>query len=440
MSSLSVSSSALDALIKPSQLPGSFSLNPSGLYPSSENPHRTTFPNQFSSTSFLHCTSPPNSNPPSKEVLLRSLQDILHQLHFEDKAPTSSTPLVPCTTKYANASSLPISGYLAVVHLDTTTPGQLPTSSLQGPFLVVLGPTAFSFNSTPISSDVFGNAPTTYSQGQFPFPTSTLAPAFAFLSGHPSSTLPNLNSLEWIQGNPSSLMVSLRAQCALFFTVISHSMDNPLPIDQGWASLQIPTVPSTTTDSTPPSGHTDFNTALAARVEALNAKLNEANESVLTLSPPLVDNSSAPATSSTWLLLAAHPLPEHHSLPIGLFIDPSKVPTPDDLISVVISWFNQLGHPPTRLVSEDHLRTSLARLSNPYTGAWLSAIAANADQFACTWHSDSGITPSFILPRPAVFPHLYLPPFIQPMRYSRIPSLPSRQPSSSINSSGPIFP
>ena len=143
MSSLSVSSSALDALIKPSQLPGSFSLNPSGLYPSSENPHRTTFPNQFSSTSFLHCTSPPNSNPPSKEVLLRSLQDILHQLHFEDKAPTSSTPLVPCTTKYANASSLPISGYLAVVHLDTTTPGQLPTSSLQGPFLVVLGPRPF---------------------------------------------------------------------------------------------------------------------------------------------------------------------------------------------------------------------------------------------------------------------------------------------------------
>ena len=187
-------------------------------------------------------------------------------------------------------------------------------------------------------------------------------------------------------------MVSLRAHCALFSTVISHSMDNPLPIDQGWASLQIPTVPSTTTDSTPPSGHTDFNTALAARVEALKAKLNEANESVLTLSPPLVDNSSAPATSSTWLLLAAHPLPEHHSLPIGLFIDPSKVPTPDDLISVVISWFNQLGHPPTRLVSEDHLRTSLARLSNPYTGAWLSAIAANADQFACTWHSDSQLT------------------------------------------------
>ena len=188
MSLLPVSSSSLDALIKPSQLPGSFSLTLSGLFPSSENPHRTTFPNQFSSTSFLHCTSPPNTTSPSKEVLLRSLQDILHPLQFEDKTPPGSAPLVPCTTKYANASSLPISGYLAIVHLDASTPGLPPTSSLLGPFLIVHCPTAFSFNNTPISSQAFENAPETYSQGQFPFPTSTLAPAFSFLSGHSSNS------------------------------------------------------------------------------------------------------------------------------------------------------------------------------------------------------------------------------------------------------------
>ena len=53
--------------------------------------------------------------------------------------------------------------------------------------------------------------------------------------------------------------------------------------------------PSSTMDSTPPVGQA-VTTACTARVEALNAKLNEVNESFTTLSPPLVDISPVQAT------------------------------------------------------------------------------------------------------------------------------------------------
>ena len=108
------------------------------------------------------------------------------------------------------------------------------------------------------------------------------------------------------------------------------------------------------------------------------------------------------STTRRWLSTRIHPwsdkdntILDNHALPIGMFLDPGKISSPQKLIDTIIAWYQHYGHPSTRISTNDQIASSLAWLDNPFTTAWLSATSSNADQFACTWHLDVQLTSDY---------------------------------------------
>ena len=245
----------LRGLISPDTTQSFLSFSPSGLFKPVAS--TTTYPNQFSGMSPLHPTDLQNSKDfiflspeeKSKEIQKEFLANLL-SLNFGPNNSSPDATVVTSPAKYTLAADSPtIAGFLAVVQLDsapTTDPSKLSSKipPPSGPYLVVLGPTAFAFNGKGLQAHVFSDTPQKISSSQFRFPTTLIAPAFAFQSGIRPQSISQLNPYSWITSHPSSILASLRAHRALFSTVILeqstsrlHSPDDP------WHSLSWLDVP-----------------------------------------------------------------------------------------------------------------------------------------------------------------------------------------------------
>ena len=371
----------LRGLISPDTTQSFLSFSPSGLFKPVAS--TTTYPNQFSGMSPLHPTDLQNSKDfiflspeeKSKEIQKEFLANLL-SLNFGPNNSSPDATVVTSPAKYTLAADSPtIAGFLAVVQLDsapTTDPSKLSSKipPPSGPYLVVLGPTAFAFNGKGLQAHVFSDTPQKISSSQFRFPTTLIAPAFAFQSGIRPQSISQLNPYSWITSHPSSILASLRAHRALFSTVILeqstsrlHSPDDP------WHSLWIPSQDS------PPHAHQIF------------SRLHRVDEPILTIQ---VENTSP--IEGSWIALSALPLPRHHHLPIGLLFDPASIPDSASLINAILGW-NQTYNPmpATRSSHLKDLATTLSWLDVPFVNDWLLTVSQRADDFATVWHTSKQI-------------------------------------------------
>ena len=360
-----------EALVDPKRLPPSFSISNSGLYHSQDSTWQTRFPTQLDSPYWNR--SPTATNPVeilSSNAKLQLLQNILKKLQYNDEDPTGS-PLVPATTKYELAPSLPIAGFLAIVHLDANDASKTPstTPKLDGPYLVVLGPTAFSAFGKPSTPQDFTALPTTLNNGHFSFPSSNIAPAFGLISGQVPPTISSFQPVHWFDDAQSSIMTTFRSHQALFSTVIAHShTDFDHTLHSEWSPFWIPVSPRPSAQSDTPvaSSVAPYDPVASSEDNVhnplLHSKLNEAQEGVLSVGPFPSDDDPTPSTVGSWVLLSVHPLPPNHAVPIGLFLNATKLDTPVDFINTILGWFQSQVLPNTPNTSARSQPTADERL------------------------------------------------------------------------------